>query len=369
MVIIVKAVYIHIPFCTTLCSYCDFCKMFYNGDWVDKYLEALANEIDTHYQGEIVKTLYIGGGTPSCLSCDQLNQLFLIIHKFKYVSDLEFTFECNINDIDSDLLRILINNGVNRLSLGIESFNLTSLKFLNRHHVYEDVYNKIELIKSMVINNINVDLMYAIPGEDIKDLKADLDKIISLAPTHISTYSLMIEDHTLLGIKRVKPIEEDLDYEMYKLINSILTKAGYRQYEISNYAKEGYESKHNLTYWDNEEYYGFGLGASGFINNIRYDNTKSLNNYLRGDYRLTEEFMTMPKNMENEMILGLRKIRGVSLEKFKHKYGLDLESVFEIEEMLKGGKLIKNNGRISIACEQIYISNDILINFIGEYNE
>lgn len=369
MVIIVKAVYIHIPFCKTLCSYCDFCKMFYNSDWVDKYLNALGKEIETNYKGDMVKTLYVGGGTPSCLSYAQLKKLFTLIKKFKCAAEFEFAFECNINDISSELLDILINNGVNRLSIGIESFNIDNLKILNRCHSYKDVYDKMTLIKNKGIKNINVDLMYAIPGEDIVMLKDDLQKMISLEPTHISTYSLMIENNTLLGVKNVEPIDEDLDYDMYMAINSILTRAGYKQYEISNYAKEGYESKHNLTYWDNEEYYGFGLGASGFIDNIRYDNTKSLNHYLQGNYRMTEEVMTRAKNIENEMILGLRKINGISLEKFKQKYGLDLETFFEIEDLLKEGKLIKNEGRIYISSNNIYTSNDILINFIGEYNE
>lgn len=366
MVIIMKAVYIHIPFCKTLCSYCDFCKIFYNDDWVDKYLDALTKEVNINYKGEIVKTLYIGGGTPSCLSPEQLNKLFSIIKLFKLDCKIEFTFECNINDINDDLLTILHDNGVNRLSIGIESFDQNNLNLLKRNHDYDDVKDKISLIRSKGFNNINVDLMYAIPGESIEVLKDDILKILSLNVEHISTYSLIIEDNTILGINKTNYIDEDLDYEMYQLINSSLVNVGYNHYEISNYAKKGYESKHNLTYWDNDEYYGFGMGASGFINNIRYDNTKSLNHYLNGDYRIAEELMTKSKNIENEMILGLRKINGISIKKINEKYGIDIVEEFNIKKLLKEGKLIKKNERIYIAYDKLYTSNDILVNFIGD---
>ena len=361
-----KAVYIHIPFCKTICSYCDFCKMFYNEKFINKYLDSLKKEIMDNYKGDLVKTIYIGGGTPSCLSIDNLNKLFEIIKVFNFDSNIEFTFECNINDINCELLQILKDNGVNRLSIGIESFNESNLRILNRKHTYEEVKDKILLIRSNGFKNINVDLMYAIPGETIDILKDDILKILSLDVEHISTYSLIIEDNTVLGINKVDYIDEDMDYEMYRLINKELVNKGYEHYEVSNYSKKGYESKHNLTYWDNDEYYGFGLGASGFIDNIRYDNTRSLNNYCNNKYRLNEEVMNKEKNMENEMILGLRKIKGISKNKFYERYNSNIEDIFEINKLIEEGKLIDDGNNIYIDSNYLYLSNDILINFIGE---
>lgn len=340
--------------------------MFYNNKFIEKYLDALQKEIVNNYQKDTVKTIYIGGGTPSCLPLKYLVKLFDIIKIFKVADKIEFTFECNVNDINENLLELLRNNGVNRLSIGVESFNSDNLKLLNRSHSYGEVKKKIQLAKNKGFNNINVDLMYAIPGETIAALKDDILKILNLDVEHISTYSLIIEDNTVLGINKTKYVDEDIDYKMYKLINKELKNNGYKHYEFSNYSKEGYESKHNLTYWDNNEYYGFGLGASGFVNNVRYDNTRSLNNYCNGKYRINEEVMNKEKNMENEMILGLRKTNGISCSKFLKKYGIEVEKVFQIDKLLKEGKLIKKEDNIFISDDYIYLSNDILINFIGE---
>ena len=269
--------------------------MFYNNKFIEKYLDTLQKEIVNNYQKDTLKTIYIGGGTPSCLPLKYLVKLFDIIKIFKVADKIEFTFECNVNDINEELLKLLRKNGVNRLSIGVESFNSDNLKLLNRNHSYDDVKEKILLAKSMGFNNINVDLMYAIPNESMSVLKEDVLKILDLNIEHISTYSLIIEDNTVLGINKTKYVDEDIDYEMYKLINKELKNNGYKHYEFSNYSKEGYESKHNLTYWDNNEYYGFGLGASGFVNNVRYDNTRSLNNYCDGKYHINEEIMTKEK--------------------------------------------------------------------------
>ena len=340
--------------------------MFYNDKFMEKYLDALQKEIMSNYQKDIVKTIYIGGGTPSCLPLKYLIKLFDVVKILKVCNNVEFTFECNVNDINEDLLELLKRNGVNRLSIGVESFNSNNLNLLNRSHTYDEVKKKIQLAKSMGFNNINVDLMYAIPNESINVLKEDISKIVDLDVEHISTYSLIIEDNTVLGINNTKYIDEDIDYEMYKLINKELKNKGYNHYEVSNYSKEGYESKHNLTYWDNNEYYGFGLGASGFVNNVRYDNTRSINNYCNNKYRINEETMTKERNMENEMILGLRKTNGISCVKFLNKYGVKVEDAFDVTKLLEEGKLIKKGDNIFISDDYIYLSNDILINFIGE---
>ena len=312
----IKSCYIHIPFCKKICTYCDFCKIFYNDIFIDKYLSSLENEIVKYYNGEILDTLYIGGGTPSSLNIKQLEKLFIILNKLNKSNNIEFTIECNIEDISKEKLELFKKNGINRLSIGVESFNEDNLKFMGRQSI--DI-NKI-LLNKEYFNNINIDLIYALPNETLEILNDDLDKILDLDVNHISIYSLIIEPNTL--IKDIKPIDEELDYEMYKLICNRLKD--YNHYEISNFAKEGYESNHNLTYWNNEEYYGFGLGASGYIGNIRYTNTKSINHYIKNNFNREEEKLSNEDKEKYELILGFRKLKGINLIKYKNKFNIDL---------------------------------------------
>ncbi len=355
----IESVYIHIPFCSDICTYCDFCKYYYNEELVDKYLEELANEIKSNYKKEIIKTIYIGGGTPSSLSLKQLSKLMDIIKIFN--TDLkEFTVEVNIENIDLDKIKILKENNVTRISIGIQTFNDKFLKILNRKHTEKMVIDKIKMIKKY-FDNINIDLIYAIPGETLKDLESDIEKFIKLDISHISTYSLIIEDNTILKNNHVSNIDDNLDYEMYKLICNRLKD--YEHYEISNFGKK--KSLHNLVYWNNEHYYGFGLGASGYINNIRYTNTRSINNYLKGKYRYISEELTFNNIIENEFILGFRKIEGININDFKIKYNIDINKIDVVNRLIKDNKLILNNNYLKINPKYIYISNDILIEFMG----
>lgn len=360
----IKSVYIHIPFCNNICSYCDFCKVIYNREWIKPYLHYLESEIDNAYFGEEIETIYIGGGTPSSLSLEELSDLFQIIARFKKAPNLEFTFECNLNDIEEEKFAFLYEQGVNRLSIGIESFNEDKLEFMKRESDYKDAKKKIAMLRSIGFTNINVDLMYAIPEETIKVLKNDLKKILKLKPEHISTYSLIIEKNTLVGLNKVKPITEEHDYKMYETIGKMLQKKGYIHYEVSNFAKKGYQSKHNLTYWNNEEYYGFGLGASGFIASVRYENTKSLTEYLKGHYISSNSLMSKVDNMENELILGLRKLEGVNLQHFFDKFEENIQNIFPIKPLIKNGDLIYKNGYIFIPKKKLYVMNEILIKLI-----
>ena len=348
-----KSVYIHIPFCNSICSYCDFCKMQYNNDWVDVYLDSLKEEVKTYYKGEKIRTLYIGGGTPSILSIDELNKLFEITNLFNIEELEEFTIECNIESITNE-----------KLSIGIQTFNPKYIKLLNRHHTNEEVLEKIELAKLVGFDNINVDLMYALPGETIEELESDVDEFLKLNVSHISCYSLMIEPNTKLFIEKYKPIDEDIDYEMYKYIEKRLTNREYIHYEISNYGKMGMESKHNLVYWNNEFYYGFGLSASGYLENYRYDNVKNkdkynAHNYIKNIHKISDE-----DKMKYELILGFRKIKGINKKIFENKYAKDIHEVFNIKELLNKKMLEENEEYIFIPDEWIYKSNEILVNFI-----
>lgn len=355
-------VYIHIPFCKSICSYCDFCKFLYNEKWVGAYFKALENEINDRYMDEEVKTIYIGGGTPSALSPNELRRLFKMISKFNLQDGIEFTFECNLSDITEELLVILKYYGVNRLSIGIESFGKKNLEFMGRTADFKDALAKIKLCRSIGFNNINLDLMYAIPGEKMKDLKKDLDLFIKLNPEHISAYSLLLEEHTKAYINNEQYIDEELDYEMFKYIESRLKSAVH--YEISNYALKGFESKHNLIYWNNEEYYGFGLGASGYIDNVRYENTKNLKQYLLGNWIKNQELVNKTEKMKYEIMLGFRKLKGINKKDFYNKYGVNIENVFDIKPLIKNKDLINKKEYIYINPDKLYVMNEILLKLI-----
>ncbi len=359
-----KGVYIHIPFCQTICSYCDFCKVFYNERWVKNYLIRLKEEIDDIYMNEEIDTIYIGGGTPSALRVKYLEQLFLIIKMFNTTNLKEFTFECNINDISKELLEILKRNGVNRLSIGIQSFNSEKLKYMGREHTFDMAREKINLCRKIGFSNINIDFIYGFSCEDVKIMKKDLKKILKLKPDHISTYSLIVEDNTLLQINNYKRADDELDAEMYEEICHILKKKNFNHYEISNFALKGKESKHNLRYWKNQEYYGFGLSASGYIDKIRYTNTLSLTKYLNGNFSSKKEILSMRDIMDNHVMLGLRLINGINMEEFYKIFNVKIDDVYPIKPLLKNNDLILKKGNIFINPDKLYIMNEILLKMI-----
>ena len=353
-------VYIHIPFCKHICSYCDFCKMFYNKKIANEYLDSLKSEIEEFYQNEEISTLYIGGGTPSSLDYDLLDKLFDILKIFKLNDDAEFTFECNPDDINEFLVKKLASNGVNRISLGIESFNSEKLKFMERNADFDDIRTKMNLLRYYGIKNINVDLIYGIPNESLDILKKDIKDLLKLNPSHISTYSLIIEPHTKIGINNVQNIDEELEVKMYEYICKKLKQKGFIHYEVSNFSLKGCESKHNLAYWNNEEYYGFGLGASGYMDGFRYDNTKNIKEYTNGKYHINNALLSKQEIMEYEVMLGLRKMQGINLQEFFDKYDVNMQDVFPIKPLVRNKDLIYKNGYIYINPEKIYVMNEIL---------
>lgn len=359
------AVYIHIPFCRSICTYCDFCKVYYNKKFTANYFKMLEKEIISQYNNELISTIYIGGGTPSSLDTSELKELFRITKLFKKTRNYEFSFECNIEDISLEILQILKENGVNRLSIGIESFDKKILKLMNRHATYKDCLAKINLARTLGFNNINVDLIYAMPKETMFTLRRDIHKIIKLNPEHISTYSLILEKNTILYNEGYKNIKEEKDAKMYNYIKKILKKHGYNHYEISNFAKEGLESKHNITYWLNEEYYGFGCGASGYIGNIRYENTKSITSYLKGEFCLNKNLLSRQEEMDNEIMLGLRLLKGLDIDKFYRKYQISLmDSYPKVKNLIKEGLLILEDNHLKIPEKYIYIMDSIVIKII-----
>ncbi len=360
-----KSCYIHIPFCKTICSYCDFCKFYYNKKWILNYLNSLKREINLYYSGEMLKTLYIGGGTPTSLDYDELKYLLEILKTIKLEKNYEYTIEANVETLDLDKIKLLKEYGVNRISIGVESIVPKNINFLERHHTKDEVKNIINLLKEEGISNINIDLIYALPNQSINDLKKDLDFFISLDIPHISTYSLIIEPHTKLHLNNCCNIDEYLDFKMYNYICKLLKEQGYKHYEVSNFSKEGFESKHNLVYWDNDNYYGFGVGASGYIGNTRYDNTRSINKYLDGDYRYSLNKLDFNTKVENEFILGLRKINGINKCDFFNKYQINIDNLDIIKRLKKEEKILDDGKNVFINPNYIYISNQILLEFLG----
>ncbi len=357
------SIYIHIPFCHTICSYCDFCKVYYNKKYICRYLDNLEKEIRERYKGEEVSTIYIGGGTPSALSLVELERLLEITKIFKVKGNIEFTIEGNVESITEAKLKIMKKYGVNRISIGVQSFNKEIIKLLGRVHTREDVFKKIKLIKKY-FDNINIDLIYA-AYDNVDIIKEDISNFLKLDIPHLSAYSLIIEDKTMLKINGFKNIDEDLDYEMYKYIEDTLEDNRYIHYEISNYAKEGFEAKHNLVYWNNEKYYGFGLSSVSYIDNVRRTNTKNLTKYLDGNYLQEENYEDINMRMENEIMLGFRKLMGVNKKKFKDKYGVNIEDVFNINDLIKMGYLERDGNYIKIAKEYVYVSNEIIIRMVN----
>ena len=361
-----KSAYIHIPFCNKICSYCDFSKFYNYKEFIDKYLISLEKEIKSIYKGEVLDTIYIGGGTPTVLELNDLEKLLKILTIFNKSKSIEYTIESNIDTLSKEKLDLLKKYNINRISIGIETTNNKLLKLLNRDLNKKHLEEMIHYSKTIGIDNINLDLIYALPGEKMLDLKKDLEYITSLNPKHISTYSLIIEQHTVLNNLKYKNIDEELDLKMYNYICNYLKDKGYIHYEISNFSKPGYESKHNLVYWNNNTYYGFGIGASSYIDNKRITNTRSLNKYFNNNYIKEEELLNRNDIIDYEIILNLRLKDGIDLKLFKDKYNINLIDIYNYDELINNKLLELNNNHLYIPEDKLYISNTIIVKLLDK---
>lgn len=356
-------VYIHIPFCKDICNYCDFCKMYYNKKYVEKYLYRLGEEIKERYKGEVIKSIYIGGGTPSVLDLSELEELLKLIEIFQKSDNYEYTIECNVETIDLEKLKLFKKYGINRLSFGVQSFDSEIIKKLGRHHDRELVVKTINLAKNY-FKNISIDLIYGV-NEDIEIVRKDIDSFLELDICHVSCYSLILEENTKMYLSGWKNISEEIDLEMFKIINDKLKEKGYCHYEISNYAKVGYESWHNKNYWLNGIYYGFGLGAVSYLDNNRISNTKNMRKYLEGMYQDMCIYEDINIRKENDLILGLRLISGIDIDKFNKKYDDDLLNRMVIKDLIDDNYLEVVNNMIRCNYKYIYLLNIILEKIMG----
>ncbi|KJQ58846.1 radical SAM family heme chaperone HemW [Streptococcus gordonii] len=368
--------YVHIPFCTQICYYCDFSKVFIKNQPVDSYLEHLIEEYDS-YDIKKLRTLYIGGGTPTALSAPQLA---FLLEKLTDKLDLsyleELTIEANPGDLDQEKIAVLKDSPVNRVSLGVQTFNDRMLKQIGRSHLEKDIYENIANLKKAGFDNISIDLIYALPKQTMEDVKINVAKAIALDIPHMSLYSLILENHTVFmnRMRRGKlPLpKEDLEAEMFEYIIAELEKAGFEHYEISNFSKPGFESRHNLMYWDNAEYYGIGAGASGYVNGVRYKNHGPIRHYLQaveaGNARVQEEVLTLKEKIEEEMFLGLRKKSGVSKKRFEEKFGLSFEDQYGavVSELTEQGLLVPDSDIVRMTKQGLFLGDTVAEKFILE---
>lgn len=366
-----KAAYVHIPFCSHICYYCDFAKVLMTGQPVEAYIDELLKEYDS-YDISSLKTLYIGGGTPSVLPADQLEKLLTHLTKTLDLEELEeFTVEANPSDLTDEVLAVLANSPVNRISLGVQSFDDKLLKKIGRTHTEAQVYSSIERLRAAGFENITIDLIYGLPNQTMEMVERDVQKFLELDLPHVALYSLILEDHTVFMNRqrrgRLRLPSDDRNADMYEYIIEMLTSKGYSHYEVSNFGKIGYESKHNMTYWDNAEYYGIGAGASGYLDGIRYKNHGPVHHYLREENkRVNEEVLTRKQRIEEEMFLGLRKKNGVSIERFHKKFGQTLEEVYGtiIEELAFQKMLFEADGRIQMTEKGFELGNEVFEQFL-----
>lgn len=340
-------IYVHIPFCKRKCSYCDF-KSFSNIDEINqkKYVDALIKEIQNSQNTNkyIVTTIYIGGGTPSFINENYIKDILQAIYKkWEIKNDVEITIEVNPETITKEKLEAYKNMGINRLSIGLQSTNNYLLNKIGRIHSYEEFIENYILARKIGFENINIDLMLALPEQNMEDLMQSVKKVINLNPEHISIYSLILEENTELW-KKVKNkeenlIEDDLEREMYWKSKKAFEAAGYIHYEISNYAKPGFESKHNKNCWSQKQYLGFGIAAHSYFNGKRFYNVEDLNKYItnieknefKNNIIIEEENRTKEDIAKEYMMLGLRKIEGVSISEFQRKFELNPLFYFRFE--------------------------------------
>lgn len=372
--------YIHVPFCAQKCNYCDFnsYKIEEKNQKTD-YLISIRKEMELYkeeFKSKEFTSVFLGGGTPSILTPEELTTLMENIYSnFNIGKDAEITMECNPGTLDKAKLKAIKSLGINRLSMGLQVTQDHHLKYIGRIHTYEQFEKNYKDAIEVGINNINVDLMYSLPNQSFDEWKETLNKIINLNPSHISAYSLILEEGTkfydMYLNKEFELNDEEVDINIYNYTIDTLYKNGYHQYEISNYSKEGYECKHNIVYWQCDNYLGLGPGASGYINNYRYSNIcdiKGYNKCLEYDKRPIEEKNILSKKdeMEEFIFMGLRMNKGINLDEFYKRFNIDFKHRYnDILGKLKNLNLIiEQNNNIILTQRGREISNTVFVEFI-----
>ncbi len=356
-----SSLYVHIPFCPSLCAYCDFPKVIYRKEWAFSYLKALFEELDD-LKGNHYDTIYIGGGTPTSLDDDDFGSLLAYLANYKK-ENTEWSIETNPDSLTDGKLALASRFGVNRISIGMESSVPRLLKMMGRTHSFSDVQKAVERARNFGFSNLNADLIYALPGEKDEELQEDISALLTLSLPHISAYSLIIEKGTIFSHRGYQEADDEIAARQYKMILSLLRKAGYNRYEVSNYAKNGYECKHNLVYWKDEQYDAVGLGASGYKDDKRYVNTRNLFRYNEGHYREEIEQVTVKDDLEYYFLTNLRLEQGFSLIDFSKHFGFSFLDKYQEEftKLSAQGLLLLQNNRVRPTDEGMLLLDRILL--------
>lgn len=375
-----EAVYIHIPFCTNKCFYCDFNSYVLKDQPVMDYLRALDKEMELTVQANPpgrIKSIFVGGGTPTVLKPDEMEYFLQSVkrHFPEWSDDIEFSMEANPGTTDLEKLSVMREGGVNRISFGVQAFQNSLLTGIGRIHDTDDVYRSLENARRAGFDNMSIDLMFGLPNQTLAMLAESVDKALELGLPHYSIYSLKVEENTLFHTMYQRnqlplPDEED-ELNMYLLLMERMQAAGYKQYEISNFAKPGFESRHNMTYWRNEDYYGLGAGAHGYIGRQRHVNIKGVNPYNeaanQGLPRLESFEVSREEAMEDFLMVGLRVLDGVSRSRFRQQFGISMEEVFAgpLNKMVGAGLLDSTDDGYKLSSKGILFGNDVFAEFIG----
>ena len=365
-------VYIHIPFCVKKCDYCDFISYCNKEDLIEKYIGKLKEEIkvELSHQEYKIKTIYIGGGTPSFVNSKYISDILNTIKEKHNLENTEVTIEVNPGTVTKEKLLDYKEVGINRLSIGLQETNNELLKQIGRIHTYEEFLETYNLAREVGFRNINVDLMIGLPNQSIQEIKESLNKVITLNPEHISVYSLILEEGTKLYQKYQKNgldlPDEELERNMYWYVKNTLENNGYIHYEVSNFAKQGNESKHNISCWNQEEYIGFGVAAHSYINGVRYSNTISLDEYIKSSDKIIHEKQTSEDMQKEYMLLGLRKIEGISIQKFKNKFGENPIFLFrdELNKLVEEDLVIVDGDNIVLTNKGLDLANQVWEEFV-----
>lgn len=363
----VKSAYIHIPFCKSKCHYCSFIS-FNKFELKKEYLKALAKEILHFYKNEQLRTLYFGGGTPSVLEIEELYNLLRI---FNISKNTEVTIELNPDDVDYSYMRSLYDLGFNRISFGCQSFDDNILKIINRRHSPEQVLEAVRIAQNVGFKNISLDFIYGLPNQTLEMFNSDLEKAMSLGIQHISLYGLKIEEGCYFYNHMPENLpDDDLQADMYLSAVNLLKNNGFEHYEVSNFSLPNFNSNHNLNYWNNEEYYGFGVSAHGYVNGVRYGNFETLEKYIKNPFEHAKEvFLSTQEKLEEEIFLGLRKIsRGINVSEINSKFGIDFEQKYHkiLEKYLSLNLLEKTPCGYRFTPNGVLVSNVVLADFLED---
>lgn len=367
------SLYIHIPFCKSKCLYCDFLSYSGKEVYIDDYIKALINEIVAFKTDKQVKSVFIGGGTPSVIDSRYIEVIMNTVFKnYSVADDAEITIEANPGTVDFNGLKTYRLSGINRISFGLQAWQDRLLNVIGRIHSSADFVAGFEVARRAGFDNINCDLMFSLPYQSAEDFFETVRNVTDMQPEHISAYSLIVEEGTPLCNMYEKgalpEIDEDEDRRMYWGAVEMLAERGYEQYEISNFAKDGRQCRHNLVYWRRGDYKGFGLGAASLIDEVRLKNTENLSEYIGGMCVTEREVLTVADRQEEFMFLGLRCNSGISEEDFYRKFNAAVDDVYaeEIKKLVSDGLISRKNGRICLTKRGFDLANMVFVEFIQQ---